>query len=102
MTSRPSIDKSVLPFGEPPRIRDRAYLDSLHAALCIACGATPCDPAHIRAGLEGGTGLKPGDDLTLPLCHTCHMDQEAHPGPEWWVENVLKAIARRSYRRWIG
>ena len=94
-------DKSALPFGIASRVRDRTYLDSLHDAHCWVCGATPCDPAHMRWGSEGGTGLKPDDSLAVPLCHAHHMEQEANPGPEWWAENVLKSILRRRYRNWL-
>lgn len=90
------------PTGPQPKgrfVRDKKYLRGYHGARCIACGRQDDSVigAHIRTGNEGGTGFKPSDDLTLPLCVSCHADQEAHPGPNWWIENVLKAIARRRY-----
>lgn len=96
------IDKSALRFGEPKRIRDRAWLRALAKnCKCAACEADDDTiiAAHIRWGSAGGTGLKPSDDLVVPLCHKCHIDQEANPGPEWWAE-CMKSAARRAYRAW--
>lgn len=91
-------------FAAPKRkrLRDPAYLKSFRDAACIVCGARDGTVvgAHIRTGHEGGMGLKPDDDLTLPLCYRCHMDQHDNPTPEWWLEKVVKAIARRRYRTW--
>jgi hypothetical protein len=85
-----------------PRMDARRYLDSFAERACDACGALDGTivPAHIRTGHEGGTGYKPDDDLVLALCFKCHGDQEATPGPWWWVEHVLKRIARNRYARW--
>lgn len=95
------IDKSALAIGVPKRVRDRGYLDSMRGRPCLACGAQDetVVPAHVRTGHEGGTSLKPGDDLTAELCMRCHADQEANPGPEWWLL-VLKQLLRERYRVW--
>jgi hypothetical protein len=34
--------------------------------------------AHIRAGMKGGMGLKPGDHHTVPLCPDHHREFDAH------------------------
>lgn len=92
---------NVVPRFKEQRVRDRRYLDSYEGQECIACGSTyGVVGAHIRTGHEGGTSLKPDDSLTLPLCAYCHADQEKHPGPWWWLESVVKAIARRRYAAW--
>ncbi len=44
-------------------------------------------------------GLKPPDDLVVPLCRHCHMAQECNPGPEWWAK-MVKNMARRAYEEW--
>lgn len=100
---RPRIDKSALAFGEPARVRDRAYLDTFAGQPCEACGATHgVVGAHVRTGHEGGTSLKPSDDLVVALCFRCHQDQEATPGPEWWLEHVFKRGLRARYRLWAA
>lgn len=60
---------------------------------CIACMKYGVQLAHIRWGHEGGWGLKPDDDLVLPLCPDCHTAQE-NGGPEWLAENIVKKLAR--------
>lgn len=97
------IDKSVLPFGTPPRVEDEAYLRYRGTVDCEACGKPATTgmvvAAHVRAGNEGGAGYKPSDDLTVSLCDQCHADQEGHPGADWWL-GVLKRILRRRYLTW--
>lgn len=89
-------------FKELP-VRKKAYKDSFRDQPCISCGRRGTTVgAHIRTGMEGGTGYKPSDDLIVGLCFHCHGDQEANPGPEWWVQHVLKPIARRMYRQWAN
>jgi hypothetical protein len=82
-----------------PRLRDPSWLKHVRKQTCWNCGTLGCDAAHIRWGQEGGMGLKPPDDLVVPLCRHCHMDQESHPGPEWWAK-MVKNLARMSYNRW--
>lgn len=98
------IDKTALRFGEEPRIRDRAWLDHFHAGTCRVpgCGAVGCDPAHVRYGQSGGTGLKPSDDLAEGFCHGHHMEQHAWKGGEadWWMERVIKPELRLNYKTW--
>ena len=39
--------------------------------VCIG----PIQAAHIRAGADGGMGLKPSDNYTIPLCANAHAGQ---------------------------
>lgn len=98
----PRVDKSMLAFGIPHRIVDKAYRLFMSKQPCIACGATDGTVvgAHLRWGNEGGMGLKPSDELMASLCRKCHADQEASPGPEWWCEHVLKPMMRNNYQIW--
>ena len=91
------------PVPKQNRVKDRKYLDSFRYEPCWGCGTTDGTVvgAHIRTGHEGGTGLKPSDDLVLPLCYSCHMDQEGNSGAEWWIENILKPIARQKYQMYL-
>jgi hypothetical protein len=92
------IDKSVLPFGEPVRIRDRKWLDTFEHKECWNCDAKDGTVvgAHIRWGQSGGTSLRPSDDLVIPLCFRCHQGE---PPAEFWA-NILKRRARKEYERW--
>lgn len=101
-----SIDKSQLLYGTKSKVYDEQYRKSYKDRPCAAsrngidlCGDLSIG-AHIRTGEVAGMGTKPSDDLTEGLCNVCHMDQEAQPGPEWWIENVYKPQRRRAYREW--
>ncbi len=91
------IDKSKLAYAEPERIRDDDWRKAMEHAACICCGVRDGTVvgAHIRPGQTGGTGLKPGDDLILPLCHHCHAET-----PEDWMR-VLHSLARRMRQEWL-
>lgn len=82
-------------------LRDRRYLNSFCGRSCWNCGSgdDTVIGAHIRWGQEGGIGLKPSDDLTVPLCWRCHAEQEANPGPLWWAQ-MVKNMARLAYQQW--
>lgn len=75
---------------------------------CVVTHRSPCDPSHIRYGLEGGTGLKPSDDLVVPLSPELHRRSHRIGEVIFW-QNVmrenptfmmicLKAFARQLYR----
>jgi hypothetical protein len=59
--------------------RDANYLALIRRCPCLSCD---CDPAgvaaHVRMTRVGkpitGTGIKPGDQWTLPLCDVCHTN----------------------------
>ena len=56
--------------------RNRQHKDFVRSLPCVSCGAAPRNQAaHIRCGTDGGTGLKPHDKWTLPLCAVCHERQ---------------------------
>src|SRR5690606_24766128 len=89
----PKIDKSLLKFGIPRRIRDdkhRLFINSLPCARCWSYPPNEC--AHISAGNGKGMALKVSDEYTLPLCHNCHA--EAHRvGEKTFFGDVTKASA---------
>lgn len=106
MKRRNRIDKSKLKFGIPERIRDPAYLKSFKDRICIASdnGVDVCGneaiAAHVRIGQEGGTGLKPGDDLVCQICDRHHKEQHNSSESWFWIEKVFKPMLRRQYRDW--
>lgn len=44
----PQIDKSILAFPEPRRIRDRDHIRHVIKQACLICGRQPSDPHHLR------------------------------------------------------
>ncbi len=59
------------------RIRDPKWLKKVKMMRCCITGASPdavpIDPSHIRYGQGGGMGLKPPDNLVIPLAHGLHV-----------------------------
>jgi hypothetical protein len=44
----PQIDRSILAFPEPRRIRDRDHIRHVIKQACLICGRRPSDPHHLR------------------------------------------------------
>ena len=49
------IDKGVLTFPEPRRIRDRNHVKSVAQQPCLICGRQPADSHHLRFAAKPGT-----------------------------------------------
>lgn len=93
-----------------PPLRDRRHLDAFRDLGCVICN-DPAIGAHFRSGLGGGTSMKPGDDLTIPLCPRHHDEQTVSKLGElgWWLDylstnkpllvRVMRAFARSFYVR---
>jgi hypothetical protein len=88
------IDKSMLTFPEPRRIRDRAHLKYVAQQACLVCGRIPCDAHHLRFTQSRALGKKVSDEFTVPLCRGHH--REVHRcGDEagWWGCLAIDPIA---------
>jgi ERF superfamily len=88
------IDKSVLPFPEPRRIRDRDHIRHIVKQACLICGRRPSDPHHLRFAQSQALGRKVSDEFTVPLCRVHH--REIHRcGDEaaWWNKTGLDPTA---------
>ena len=88
------IDKSVLPFPEPRRIRDREHVRHVIKQPCLVCGRRPSDPHHLRFAQSRALGRKVSDEFTVPLCRAHH--REVHRcGNEsaWWENTAIDPLA---------
>lgn len=69
-------------------IRSRKHLDFVKTLSCVKCGASPCDPEHLRKRIplrkKGGTGLKPCDTCVVPLCREHHQLQHQVGFDTFW------------------
>lgn len=93
--------KQKLDLGRKPRQHDGAHLEAIRQCPCLACGAdVGIEAAHVRFSVperpNPGTGNKPNDSETVPLCGPCHREQ--HKGNEgaFWARrriNPLKVAA---------
>jgi hypothetical protein len=93
-TRTPQIDKSVLGFPEPRRIRDRDHIRHVMKQSCLICGRRPSDPHHLRLAQSRALGRKVSDEFTVPLCRTHH--REIHRcGDEgsWWSNTGIDPLA---------
>ena len=93
-TGTPQIDKSLLVFPEPRRIRDRDHIRHVMKQPCLICGRRPSDPHHLRFAQCRALGRKVSDEFAVPLCRT--QQGEIHRcGNEgsWWRNTGIDPLA---------
>jgi hypothetical protein len=81
------IDKSVLPLGEPKRIRDKDHLRFVARQPCLVCGRQPSDAHHLRFAQPRALGMKVSDEFTVPLCRSHHRNLHQTGNELRWWEN---------------
>jgi hypothetical protein len=84
-----------------PIIRDEKHRRFISELPCMICATSPCQAAHIRHGFYA-MGMKPGDDLTVPLCPPHHAAQHQMNEQEFWQRQGypnIKDIARTLYKQ---
>jgi hypothetical protein len=87
------IDKSILAFPEPRRIRDRDHIRHVIKQPCLICGRRPSDAHHLRIAQSRALGRKVSDEFTVPLCRAHH--REVHRcGDEgsWWRKTEVNPL----------
>ena len=87
------IDKSILVFGEPKRIRCREHLRFVASQPCLICGRSPSHAHHVRYAQSKGLSLKVSDEFTIPLC-AIHHHQIHTTGKEreWWQQRNIDPL----------
>ena len=79
-----------------PKIRSIPHLEFIRSLPCLKCGVYPSDAAHIRRGTDGGTGIKPSDEWTVPLCRECHQEQHRIGEPAFFRNmDKVRELARK-------
>ncbi len=82
-----TIDKSVLAFPEPRRIRDRDHVQFVAKRPCLICGRQPSDAHHVRFAQSPALGRKVSDEFTVPLCRGHHREvHRCGDEPVWWLK----------------
>jgi hypothetical protein len=80
-----SIDKAMLAFPEPRRLRDKAHLKFVSKQPCLVCGRQPADAHHLRLAQHPALGRKVSDEFTVPLCRVHHREVHRYGNEEeWW------------------
>lgn len=59
-------------MAKKTRLEDRELLNKYHTKGCLACGAHPSDPCHVRSRGAGGPDVEWN---VMPLCRTHHTEQ---------------------------
>jgi len=91
--SRPTIDKSVLAFPEPRRIRDKEHLKFVGRQPCLICARTPSDAHHLRFAQLRALGRKVSDEFTVPLCRGHHRQvHQTGNEPVFWEDLEINAM----------
>ena len=81
-----AVDKGVLSFPEPRRIRDKEHLRFVARQPCLRCGRRPSDPHHIRFAQNRALGRKVSDEFTVPLCRGHHREvHRSGDEAKWWL-----------------
>jgi len=89
----PRIDKSVLAFPEPRRVRDKEHLRFVATQPCLICGRTPSDAHHIRFAQLRALGRKVSDEFTVPLCRGHHRQvHQTGNEPTFWEHLGIDAM----------
>jgi ERF superfamily protein len=87
------IDKSVLVFPEPRRIRDRDHVRHVLKQACLVCGRRPSDPHRLRFAQWRALGRKVSDEFTVPLCRTHHREIHRCGNEEsWWGKTGIDPL----------
>lgn len=61
------------------------HFDFIRSLPCVSCNELPpSEVSHIRKGTNGGMGLKPGDNYTVPQCRNCHMELHRIGEQSFW------------------
>jgi hypothetical protein len=93
LLERSTIDKSVLTFGEPKRLRDKAHLRFVGSQPCLVCGRQPADAHHLRFAQPRALGLKVSDEFTVPLCRGHHRAvHQTGNEAAWWEDLKIDAL----------
>jgi hypothetical protein len=88
------IEKGVLAFPEPRRLRDRDHIRHIMKQPCLVCGRRPSDPHHLRFAQLRALGGKVSDEFTVPLCRVHH--REVHRSSDersWWRKAAIDPLA---------
>jgi hypothetical protein len=95
------INKSVLVFPEPRRVRDRDHIRHVIKQPCLVCGRRPSDPHHLRFAQSRALGRKVSDEFTVPLCRGHHRELHRHGDEAGWWEKLGLDPASAARALWL-
>jgi Rad52/22 family double-strand break repair protein len=87
------MDKSMLTFGAPRRLRDKDHLRFVASQPCLLCSRLPSDAHHLRFAQPVALGRKVSDEFTVPLCRIHHRQaHQAGNESAWWQDMGVDAL----------
>jgi len=90
-----TVDKSVLAFPEPRRIRDRDHVRFVAKQPCLVCGRRPSDAHHVRFAQSPALARKVSDEFTVPLCRGHHREvHRCGDEPVWWLKVRINPMVK--------
>jgi hypothetical protein len=95
------INKTVLVFPEPRRVRDRDHIRHVIKQPCLVCGRRPSDPHHLRFAQYRALGCKVSDEFTVPLCRGHHRELHRHGDEAGWWEKLGLDPNRAARALWL-
>lgn len=85
-------------FPKSEIIRSPKHRKFIATLPCVKCLSTPSVCAHLRTGTVCGTGMKPSDVYTVPLCDKCHKEQHRIGEKSFYGNTtVIKILASNIY-----
>lgn len=104
MTRAPRIPKDL---PQPKRVRENtrsvpkhlAWIRTLPCVIRDADCEGNIEAAHVRAGTDGGMGLKPSDKHSVPLCSWHHFTQHVTGELRFWADYGIDPV-RLAERLW--
>ena len=93
-----AVDKSLLAWPEPRRVRDREHVRYVTQQSCLICGRRPSDPHHLRFAQSRALSRKVSDEFTVPLCRGHHREvHRAGDEAAWWEKaGIDPTVAART------
>jgi hypothetical protein len=82
------VNKCVLVFPEPRRVRDRDHIRHVIKQPCLVCGRRPSDPHHLRFAQSRALSRKVSDEFTVPVCRAHHREIHRFGNEESWWRNM--------------
>lgn len=64
----------MTPMPKPIRWQSSHYLSFVRELPCCVCRRGPAEAHHVRINGNSGTGSKPSDFWTIPLCRAHHAE----------------------------
>ncbi len=90
-----AVDKSVLAFPEPRRIRDPDHVRFVAKQPCLICARQPSDAHHVRFAQRSALGRKVSDEFTVPLCRGHHREvHRCSDEPVWWLKARINPMVK--------